>query len=80
MNEYICVGALTATASKRKQFEQETLAWRTSRPSSSKASNTNTSKPRQLLSVNTLITKPLSKASTPTCTCPYTHTNTYIII
>ena len=54
-------------ASKWKLSEQETLAWSTSRPSSSKASNTKTSKPQQLLLLKTSIRKPFSWASTLTC-------------
>ena len=53
------------STSKQKLSEQETLAWRTSRPRSSKASKMKTSSPGHLLCVNTLIKKPLvSCAST----------------
>lgn len=54
-------------ASKWKLSEQDTLAWSTSRPSSSKASKRKTSKPQQLLLLKTSIRKPFSWASTLTC-------------
>lgn len=52
------------TASRQKLSTQETLACKTSRPSSSKASKMNTSNPLQLLSLSTLITNPSSCSST----------------
>lgn len=55
------------TACKLKLSSQETLASRTLRPNSSKASKTETSKPGQLFSDSTFIRNPFSRVSTVTC-------------
>lgn len=75
MYVYVCarVQALKYTltsppiASSRKLSEQETLASNTLRPSSSKASNMDTSRPGQLLSEITFTWNPFCRVSTVTC-------------
>jgi len=64
IKEVCQIFTLFPKASKLKLSAQETLAWSTSRPSSSKASNINTSNPWQLLWLSTFITKPSSCIST----------------
>lgn len=55
---------LIPNASKQKLSTQEALAWSTTRPSLSKASNINANNPWQLLWLNTLIRYPSSCCST----------------